>query len=412
MLTLARIAPETIPDSETVKAIYAAYVANRDMTRRPHLGPSIIGGPCERAQWYAFRHAKREELTGRQIRLFETGQREEERVAANLRAIGCEVWLTDENGKQFAVSDHNGHFVGHIDGVVMGLPEAPKAAHLLEVKTHNDKSFALLKTKGVASKPTHLAQMAVYMRMMGLSRAIYVGISKSSDEIYTERIRAEYTKDLADKMMARAKYIIESTVPPEKISDKSDHYECVWCPFHAVCHEGKTMDVTCRSCVHSTPVANGGWTCEHHGKPIDAAAQEAACDEHLFIPLTIGYASHTDAGVDSDGKKWVEYRNNEGGAFRNGPGPMGYSSKELATLPKELVGADHAINHGREAFGAKVVEFTPAAKKIIANASQSTRNKNLKAKAELGEKMTIEEERAEFAAWTKAVNLDMDRINL
>jgi len=412
MIQVAKIKPDTLPDSETVKAIYAYHKA-QPQRRGARLGASIIGGPCDRALWYSFRWAGREEHDGRLLRLFERGQVEEPRVVKELRGIGCEVMDKDPStGEQVEFSAVGGHLVCKLDGAVLGVPEAPKTWHVLEVKTHNAKSFAALQSKGIASKPTHLAQCAVAMRMSGMTRCLYIAVNKDTDELFSERIRAEDVKSLTDSLMARAKFVVDATVPPEKISDDANHWECKWCSHRAVCHEGKVMDPTCRSCCHSTPTEASTWTCELLAKGLSAEEQEAGCDEHRFIPLTIGYAAYTDAGTDENGKHWVEYRNSEGGAFRNGPGPMGYSSKELAVLPKELVGADHAINHGREAFGAKVVEFTPAAKKIIANASQSTRTKNLRVKAELGEKMTIEEERAEFAAWTKAVNLDMDKIGL
>jgi hypothetical protein len=37
-----------------------------------------------------------------------------------------------------------------IDGVVLGVPESPHKPHLLEIKTHNEKSFNDLVKNGVA----------------------------------------------------------------------------------------------------------------------------------------------------------------------------------------------------------------------------------------------------------------------
>ena len=151
--------------SQTVEAIYAAYVAKRDEKERNYLGASIIGDPCARKLFYSFRWVSPpERFDGRMLRLFETGHREEARMIADLRMSGVEVWDVDENGEQFGFSDHGGHFRGHMDGVLMGVKEAPKTPHLFEAKTHNLKSFKKLLSEGVASKPLHVAQMQIYMQ--------------------------------------------------------------------------------------------------------------------------------------------------------------------------------------------------------------------------------------------------------
>jgi hypothetical protein len=40
----------------------------------------------------SFRHAWSPNFEGRMLRLFETGDREEDRIVANLRAVGVTVW--------------------------------------------------------------------------------------------------------------------------------------------------------------------------------------------------------------------------------------------------------------------------------------------------------------------------------
>ena len=84
------------------------------------------------------------------LRLFETGRLEEERLIRNLRRIGVTVLDVDpETGRQWHVQAHGGHFGGSLDGVGLGIPEAPKTWHVLEFKTHNaQESFAELKQQG------------------------------------------------------------------------------------------------------------------------------------------------------------------------------------------------------------------------------------------------------------------------
>ena len=133
--------------SPTVEAILAAYEADAGDGFREHLGASVIGRECDRALWYEFRWITRAAQGGRMLRLFETGRLEEERLIRNLRRIGVTVLDVDpDTGRQWHVQAHGGHFGGSLDGVGLGIPEAPKTWHVLEFKTHNARSFAELKT--------------------------------------------------------------------------------------------------------------------------------------------------------------------------------------------------------------------------------------------------------------------------
>ena len=80
--------------SQTVEAIYAAYVEARQDKERNYLGASIIGDPCHRKLFYSFRWVSPpERFDGRMVRLFETGHREEALMIADLRhaadCLGC-----------------------------------------------------------------------------------------------------------------------------------------------------------------------------------------------------------------------------------------------------------------------------------------------------------------------------------
>ena len=77
---------------KTIEAIYQHYKDKRKNEHRPHLGGSQIGNECSRALWYQFRHAWTPLFEGRLLRLFETGDREEDRIVSNLRAVGVKVW--------------------------------------------------------------------------------------------------------------------------------------------------------------------------------------------------------------------------------------------------------------------------------------------------------------------------------
>lgn len=363
--------PEQFNDSPTVAAIYAKYAAKRDTPRR-YLGASIIGKACARALWYEFRWCGREEFSGRMMRLFQTGHHEEPRIVADLRSIGVEVHEVDpESKQQFPVVAVAGHVRGHMDGVCLGVIEAPKTWHLLEMKTFGAKAFAELKSKGVeAAKPEHFAQMMLYMHLADprLERALYFAVCKDTDELYTERI--PYDFNAASRLMAKAESIVRAKTPPERIADKPDAWGCKFCAHKQRCHVAAADDstpiapveITCRSCIHATPVVDGGsdagaWRCERFGVNLAESEQRRACEDHVLIPDLITAAGIADA---SDDPAWVEYQTIGGVTFRNGNGPTlagdppTFKSRELTQLT--IKGVESPAVAAVKSIGAEVVD--------------------------------------------------------
>jgi hypothetical protein len=296
------------PPTPTLSAIYAAYEQDASNGFRDHLGASIIGKPCERALWYDFRWVTRPNFPGRILRLFETGELEEARLVRNLRRTGATVLDRDpETGRQWRVEAHQGHFGGSLDAVAIGLIEAPKTWHVVEFKTHGTKSFVGLRQKGVAAaKPQHWAQMQVYMHLTGLTRALYVAVCKDTDELHIERIRAD--GHAAERLLNKAARIIGTGRPPTRISEDPAWWECRLCDHHGVCHGDVAAEITCRSCLHSTPI-DGGWHCARFDRPLGRDEQHHACPKHLFIPDLVP-GEPVDAGEDhvvyrlADGTTW------------------------------------------------------------------------------------------------------------
>ena len=314
----------------TLTAIYADYEARQGDGFRDHLGASIIGKSCARALWCDFRWITPARHSGRLLRLFETGQLEEDRLVRNLRATGATVLEVDpETGRQFRVEAHGGHFGGSLDGVALGLLEAPKTWHVLEFKTHSVKSFNDLTAKGVVlAKPQHAAQMQIYMHLTGITRALYVAVCKDTDALHIERIEADSA--MAERLLEKAGRIIFAQHPPVRISEDPAWFECRFCDHHGACHEGGGAAVTCRSCLHATPVGAlpeevdtgsssgsainnglGGWHCTRHDRMLTPAEQRAACGRHLFIPDLIP-GEVIDAGDDV-----VTYRMTDGSTWAN-----------------------------------------------------------------------------------------------
>ena len=287
----------------TAAAIYNHYEKTAHNFRRPHLGASRIGLPCFRALWYEFRWCLDPEFPGRILRLFETGFREESRIIRNLKDIGIDV-RADIAGKQISFKKFGGHFGGSVDGIGTGFPEAPQAQHIIEIKTANAKSFRDMQKRGIQlSKPVHYAQVCMYMRALSIARAFYFMVCKDTDEIYQERVYEN--PDYAIRLTDKAKQIIFTDEPQEK----TETYECRWCPYHDLCSGKKLPLVSCRTCARATPDENGGWSCSR-AIILDMTEQQKGCAHHMYIPALVPLVV-TDAN-DIDG--WIEYA----GKLKNG----------------------------------------------------------------------------------------------
>lgn len=329
------------PSNTTAAAVAAWRERTTDQSHRPHLGASLIGHPCDRHLWFTFRWAKAQRFEGRLLRLFDHGKREEARVIEELRGIGCEVHA-DDGGGQYRVSAVAGFFGGSMDGAVRGLPEAPKAWHVLEIKTHGAKSFKDLQAKGVkAAKPMHWTQMQTYMHLTGMTRALYYAVNKDTDDLHIERV--EHDEAEGERILARAERIIRAESPPMGISTDPAYFECKWCHHYDLCHGQAVAEVNCRTCAHSTPdMGRGKWTCRGL-VTLPEAHQRAGCGDHLFIPTLLAKLGEA---VDGDDES-VTYRAPSGVQFTNGKLP-GFSSIEIHTNPQAVT--DPTVQAAKAAF--------------------------------------------------------------
>jgi hypothetical protein len=282
--------------TETIKRIFETYKAKRKNEHRPHLGGSQIGRECSRALWYQFRWAWTPEFEGRMLRLFETGDREEERIVRNLRDIGVTVWDRDpDTGKQIRFEACGGHFALSLDGVGEGFAESSKP-HTLEFKTMNTKSFKALSSIGLEkANPVYWAQCQIGMHLAGLERCFFFAVCKETDAIYGERIKLDAA--MAMKLVTKADSIVFAATPPARIADEPSDFRCKFCPYFAICHGCKIPEVHCRTCAHVTPERDGTWSCAK------ANAVGNVCDKHLFIPQIMP----RDLSVHDAGNDFVDY---------------------------------------------------------------------------------------------------------
>jgi hypothetical protein len=294
-----------IPDREhTIQSAIDAYHESKTESPRAHLGCSQIGGPCKRATWLKFRWAVNEKFSGRMLRLFRRGQLEEKTVVEDLRAIGCEVKDCGANQRRVEF----GSFVsGSIDGIIKhGLPGAEKTEHVLEIKTHSEKSFEEVKKKGVQdAKPEHYVQMQLYMLGTGIQRALYYAVNKNTDEVYTERVKLD--SEFASKCKEDAQKLALSDRIPEPLSTNPSWYQCKYCVGHSVCHGKEPVkEINCRTCAHATFQADSKVKCERWDSIVPTSGQIQACRSHCFhpdmVPWKLDTANSTQWSACYDGK--------------------------------------------------------------------------------------------------------------
>ena len=311
------MAPLPPPLQHTALAMDAAIVATAREFDSMGVPMSSVANPCERALWYAFRWAaSAEKAEGGRQRRFRTGFQYERWLLDDLRAIGCQVAELDQTtGEQMRVELAGGHLRGKIDGRAVGLPEAPSAVHVVECKSHNDRSFKDLAKKGVReSKPDHFAQVQLYMHGTGIYRAVYVAANKNDDALHVERVAYDPVFCLA--LVARIERIVALVRPPARLHDDPSSkaaFACQWCPALGVCHEGRLARRNCRTCMASTPHDGPRWTCDRHERALSYADMQAGCDRHLFIPELVP-GEQVDADPEAgtvvyrmpDGSVWID----------------------------------------------------------------------------------------------------------
>ena len=270
---------------------------------RLHFGISLSGDKCERKLWLLFRWSIIEHFDNRMLRLFRRGQNEELQMCKDLKSAGVELKYTLDDQLHLNFGSQVG---GSPDGIGRGFIEAPSKWHIVEFKTHNDKSFKNLQSYGVfKSKIKHYTQVQSYMYKtseqldLNIDRAFYLAANKNNDEYYSERIKLN--KDFAVNNIERAQRIAMSERMPEPMIKNPAWFECKWCPCYDFCYKKQlTKQVNCRTCLHSTPQKNGSWYCEHWSATIPPEGQYQGCRAHVLHPDLVPYDIDTSRSDNSN----------------------------------------------------------------------------------------------------------------
>lgn len=253
--------PQVDISNPTLEEAEQQLVINHTDQLRAYMGESGWGAECERQLAYDFFWATQKRFPASTLMRFEDGHRTEDLVISRLKAVkGLDLRDVSPDGSQWGVSELNGHVRGHLDGAVLGLKEAPKTWHVLEIKCVSDKKFRQLerlKLKGEKEaleswSKTYFCQAQGYMGGTGMKRHYLVVASAGGRQ--WQSIRTNFQPKVYKALLAKAKGIIESTDLPPRISEDPEFFMCKWCNFSDQCHQGKTSNVNCRTCAHSTPI--------------------------------------------------------------------------------------------------------------------------------------------------------------
>lgn len=198
---------------------------------RSRLGLSECGHKCPRYLWYAHHGTPAEQPDGRVLRLFQLGNILEEQTIRDLMDSGIAHYSCQ---KEVVFEDGDVKLTGHIDGIVLGLIEAPKTEHLFEHKTCSLKKYKeLLKNGYRGFSESYYWQLQFYMLGLGLTRAAAFVYCKDNSELYMERIKldkGETTRKLIDVFAA-----IQQEEPPERVCPSAGWFEAKWCKYREEC---------------------------------------------------------------------------------------------------------------------------------------------------------------------------------
>lgn len=238
--------PET-PTDPIVEAVVslmdAAHQAkNSSQPARQYLGASAVGNECERQLAYSFHMTPKDEgagFRGNTLRMFDMGHDGEDRMAQYVKLAGFELQTHTEEGRQIGMSDAEGKFKGHLDGVIHAGPaiDGLKYPMLWENKALGSKTFADFKKNGLKSfKPTYYAQVQIYMGYHDLASCLFTALNRDSGEVWVEVVKfnARDCQEYIDKAVR----IVKSTVPDEmgKAGRGADDFKCKFCDYKKRCH--------------------------------------------------------------------------------------------------------------------------------------------------------------------------------
>jgi len=288
-----------IADNQTLAEVDKALELQQQLEKpRNYMGMSMIGHECWRKVFYDFRNVTKRKISASGIRAISDGFKQEDIMVERLRMLPFIELITtdtDDPTKQIAVEGLLSHFRGHLDGVIKGLKEAPATYHVWENKSVNQKKFDLLNKLKVEKGEKnalkewdiiYYSQAQCYCHYTELDRH-YMTVETPGGRDYTS-IRTDYNRKYAEMIIDKAQQLIFNNFDlPARISDKREFFQCGWCEFKGICHDGDFPDVHCKSCRYREPVDGGKSLCLATDTIIEDTLLNVGCPSHIYNPALI-----------------------------------------------------------------------------------------------------------------------------
>ena len=239
-----------IPDraDPTLEALNAALEAEQQPYASKNIGFGLIGHECSRHIWYKINSDEPEIFDANTLRIFRNGHADESAMADDLgKVTGIDLYTHDpeRENKQYKFDALGGRFTGRLDGVILGLKQAPTTPHVWEHKSANEKKFkALQKLIDELGEKDALQEWNIVYYAQAQSNMYHAGLDRHYMTVGTPglrdvlSLRTELNKGYAESLVKKAERIINAKEPPERIGD-STWYQCKYCRFHDICHNGE-----------------------------------------------------------------------------------------------------------------------------------------------------------------------------
>jgi hypothetical protein len=245
-----------------------------DRTPRQYIGASGIGSECHAYQALCLRGFPNNDLTGRQLRIFQQGHLLEMEVVFDMKAAGLDVDEVDPStGEQWEFTALGQHVVAHLDGIA----RIDGVAHLLEVKTMNRSRWMTFKKKGVkVSDPKYYDQCQLAMLLANLAHTMFVAVNKDNSEYHVEILEIDDNRIVALSLRVDGSVGMKA----KRISKYPNAFVCSMCFKSDACWRGRRQDepTNCAQCAHATPVIAGpdkkAWHCNKHDSKADSICPE------------------------------------------------------------------------------------------------------------------------------------------
>jgi len=206
---------------------------------RDYLGGSVAGHSCDRHVQYQYLSTRREipeaKFEPRTRRIFDRGHTYEAKARKWLQDCGF-VFYPDPA----EISDFDGRFKGHVDGVIVGFSQGTSPVPLpalWECKCLGSKGWKQLEKDGLQKySPTYWSQVHAYMGYFGLTRCLFTAVN--SDTMELQHLLVDFDASEFEAIRAKVARVFTATdlgeLLPRCTTDPA-FYVCAYCPFREPC---------------------------------------------------------------------------------------------------------------------------------------------------------------------------------